>query len=42
MFFLGEQFSTFDKLWPLVKTIQAVIYIPLGHNETEVDFSFFS
>lgn len=40
MFFLGEQFSTFDKLRPSVETIKAVIYISLTHNETEVDFSF--
>lgn len=38
--FLGEQFSTFDKLRPLVEIIQAVIYIPLSHDEIEVGFSF--
>lgn len=39
-FFLGQKFSTFDKLRPQVETIQAVMHIPLSHNEVEGVNSF--
>jgi len=35
LFFLGQQFSAFDKLRSEVETIQAVTHIHLSLNETE-------